>query len=104
VLRRARSVLLIAGDWPGVPARLRVTPRRWGGLGDRHGRLRACLAEVTADGRGEAAIPVTRWLWLPAEDGSVTVANPLDIPETARSSAGSARGLRAISGGADAPG
>jgi hypothetical protein len=44
---------------------------------------------VMADGRGEAAMPVTRWLWLPAEDGSITVANPVDIPETARSSAGS---------------
>ena len=53
VLRRGRSVLLMAGDWPGVPARLRVTARRWGGLGDGYGRLRACLAEVTADGRGE---------------------------------------------------
>jgi len=99
VLRRGRSVLLIAGGWPGVPVRLRVTARRWAGLGDGHGRLRACLAEVTADGRGEAAMPVTRWLWLPAEDRSVTVANPAGIPETARSSAGSARGLRAVSAG-----
>ena len=38
VLRRGRSVLLMAGDWPGVPARLPVTARRWGGLGDGHGR------------------------------------------------------------------
>jgi hypothetical protein len=81
VLRRRRGVLLIAGDWPGVPVRLRVTARRWAGLGDGHGRLRACLTEVTVDGRGEAAIPVARWLWLPAEDGSVTVADPPDIPE-----------------------
>jgi hypothetical protein len=35
---------------------------------------------VTADGRGEAAITHTRWLWLPADDGSVTVADPVDIP------------------------
>jgi hypothetical protein len=27
---------------------------------------------------------VTRWLWLPAEDGSITVAKPMDIPGTAR--------------------
>jgi len=59
VLRRRRGVLLITGDWPGVPVRLRVTARRWAGLGDGHGRLRACLAEVRADGRGEAAVPVT---------------------------------------------
>ena len=59
---------------------------------------------MTAEGRGEAAMPVTRWLWLPAEGGSIIVANPADIPETARSSAGSARGLGAVSAGADAPG
>ena len=104
VLRRRRGVLLVAGGWPGVPVRLRVTARRWAGLGGGHGRLRACLAQVMADGRGEAAMPVTRWLWLPAEDGSITVANPVDIPETARSSAD----LRAVCGrsapGADASG
>jgi hypothetical protein len=87
ILRRRRGVLLIAGSWPGVPVRLRVTARRWAGLGDGHGRLRACLAEVMADGRGEAAMQVTRWLWLPAEDGTITVANPADMPDSARCSA-----------------
>lgn len=33
-----------------------------------------------ANGRGEAAMTRTRWLWLPAEDGSVAVADPADIP------------------------
>jgi hypothetical protein len=96
-LRRRRGVLLVAGDWPGAPVRLRVTARRWTGLGDGHGRLRACLAEVTPDGRGEAAMLPARWLWLPAEDDTVTVADPVDIPMTDRSPAGSARGLRAAS-------
>jgi hypothetical protein len=54
-----------------------------------------------ADGRGEAAVPVARWLWLPAEDGSITVADPADIPESARSPL-DLRGLRAA--GADAAG
>ena len=40
-----------------------------------------------ADGRGEAAMQVTRWLRLPAEDGGITLANPADIPESARCSA-----------------
>jgi hypothetical protein len=40
-------------------------------------------------------MPVTRWLWLPAEDGSITVAKPVEIP--VKASAGSARGLRAAS-------
>jgi hypothetical protein len=79
-LRRARGVLLVAGDWPGAPVRLRVGTRRWTGLGDGHGRLRACCAEVTADGRGQAAATRTRWLWLPAEDGTITLADPAGLP------------------------
>jgi hypothetical protein len=80
VLRRGRGVLLVAGDWPGAQVRLRVGTRRWTGLGDGHGRLRACRAQVTADGRGQAATIRTRWLWLPAEDGTVTVADPAGLP------------------------
>jgi hypothetical protein len=80
VLRRGRGVLLVAGDWPGAPVRLRVGTRRWTGLGDGHGRLRACCAQVTAHGRGQAATARTRWLWLPAADGTVTAAGPADLP------------------------
>ena len=80
-LRRGRGVLLVAGDWPGAQVRLRVLTQGWTGLGDGHGRLRACCAQVMADGRGQAAVARTRWLWLPAEDGRVTVAEPADIPD-----------------------
>jgi len=79
-LRRGRGVLLVVGHWPGAQVRLRVLTQGWTGLGDGHGRLRACCAQVLADGRGEAAVPRTRWLWLPAEDGRVTVAEPADVP------------------------
>jgi hypothetical protein len=79
-LRRGRGVLLVAGDWPGAQVRLQVVTRQWTGLGDGHGRLRACRAEVRADGRGAGAAPRTSWLWLPAEDGTVTAADPVDVP------------------------
>jgi len=79
-LRRGRGVLLVAGDWPGAQLRLRVVTQRWTGLGNGHGRLRACCAEVTADGRGEAAAARTRWLWLPGEDGGVAAADSGDLP------------------------
>ncbi|MDQ2814941.1 MAG: hypothetical protein M3Z75_24585 [Actinomycetota bacterium] len=81
-IRRAGGVLLVAGDWPGAQVRLRVLTQRWTGLGDGHGRVRACCAEVTADGRGEAALSRTRWLWLPAENGAVAMADPVDVPVT----------------------
>ncbi len=79
-LRRGRGVLLVVGDWPGAQVRFRVVTQGWTGLGDGHGRLRACCAQVMADGRGQAAVSRTRWLWLPAEDGRVAVADPADIP------------------------
>jgi hypothetical protein len=104
-LRRGRGALLVAGDWPGAQVRLRVLTRRWTGLGDGHGRLRACCAEVVADGRGEAAMTRTRWLWLPAENGGVAVADPRDLPADVPfdipadlPSAGTAPALRAVSG------
>ena len=108
---RRRGVLLVAGDWPGAQVRLRVVTRRWTGLGEGHGRLRACCAEVVADGRGEAAMTRTRWLWLPAEDGTVTMADPIgipaafpltppaDLPAVARRLAGTAPALRAAGTG-----
>jgi hypothetical protein len=94
-LRRGRGVLVVAGDWPGAQIRFRVAAQGWTGLGDGHGRLRECCAEVIVDGRGEAARPRTRWVWLPAADGTVTVADPADIP-AGRTEFG---GLRAVSGG-----
>ena len=79
-LRRGRGVLLVVGDWPGAHVRLQVLTQGWTGLGDGHGRLRACCAQVMADGRGEAAVARTRWLWLPSQDGRVAAASPADIP------------------------
>ncbi|MBV9382896.1 MAG: hypothetical protein JOY82_20710 [Streptosporangiaceae bacterium] len=107
-LRRARGVLLVAGDWPGAHVILQVTWQEWSGLGDGHGRLRACRAEVMAAGRGAAARPRTRWLWLPAEDGTVAAADALgmaDVPEVMRAPkvAGALR-TAGTPGVADAPG
>ena len=76
VLRRYAGVLLVAGKWEGAPVRLRVARQRWTGLGDGHGRLRACQAEVTAAGRGAAARPRQQLLWLPAPDGTIAAADP----------------------------
>jgi len=75
-LRRAGGVLLVAGQWPGAHLELSVGRRQWSGLGAGHGRLRACRAEVSVFGRGAAGPGQTRWLWLPAEDGAVSAAEP----------------------------
>jgi len=75
-LRRAGGVLLVAGEWPGAHLELRVIKREWSGLGYGHGRLRACRAEVAVSGRATAGRATARWLWLPAEDGGVSPADP----------------------------
>src|SRR5579859_227264 len=71
VLRRCGGVLVVAGDWDGAQARLLITRQEWAGIEAGHGRLRARRVLVVADGRGAAARPRTRWLWLPGPDGSV---------------------------------
>lgn len=80
VARRYGSVLLVAGEWDGAQARLRVGRQEWAGIGAGHGRLRARKAEVVAEGRG--ARPRTQWLWLPGPDG--TVAEVTEVAGPAR--------------------
>jgi hypothetical protein len=75
VLRRCGGVLVVAGDWDGAQARLLVTRQEWAGIEAGHGRLRARRVLVVANGRGGAARPRTRWLWLPGPDGSVGLAD-----------------------------
>jgi hypothetical protein len=53
---------------------------------------------VAADGRGEAALARTRWLWLPGEDGGVALADPGDLPFDVREPPGAAPGLRVVGG------
>ena len=77
-VRRHGAVLLVAGDWDGAQARLRITAREWIGIGSGHGRLRARRVQVTADGRGGWSRGCASWLWLPGPDGSVTAAD--DVP------------------------
>jgi hypothetical protein len=98
-LRRGRCVLLVAGDWPGAQVRLRVAAQWWTGLGDGRGRLRACRAEVMTEGRGGAAMARTRWLWLPAEDGTITPVDPVDVPVADAPAARAGRALHAVSAG-----
>jgi hypothetical protein len=95
-LRRGRGVLLVAGDWPGAQVRLRVAGQWWTGLGAGHGRLRACRAEITTEGRGAAAMARTRWLWLPGEDGTIAPVDPVDVPAAGPPPG---RALRAVNAG-----
>ncbi len=72
IVRRHGAVLLVAGEWDGAQARLRVVASEWIGIGWGHGRLRARRVQVVADGRGGWSRPTSRWLWLPGPDGGIT--------------------------------
>lgn len=81
--RERGAVLVPLTRWDGADVRLAVAVRQWHGLGEGSGHLRARLVEVVAEGRGAAAHPRRARLWLPAADGGVTLALPVDVAPTA---------------------
>ncbi|MFJ2191555.1 hypothetical protein ACIOJE_27100 [Kitasatospora sp. NPDC087861] len=73
-LRRAGTILITPGPWPGAQLRLEVTAKEWIGLGDGWGQLDGRRVEVRASGRGSAARPRRAELWLPDGAGGVSPA------------------------------
>jgi hypothetical protein len=120
--RERGAVLVPLVPWAGADVRLSVAERRWEGLGDGHGYLRACQAVVRAEGRGAASRPRQAQLWLPAtgatvgpleRTGSCAGTGPLDgtsvaSPPAPASGPGTGRGQgsrpTAESGAGDTPG
>ena len=80
-LRRCGGVLVVAGEWEGAQTRMFVARQAWEGLGAGYGRLRGRRAQVVATGRGAAARPRARWLWLPGSDGSVGSADQVSVAD-----------------------
>jgi hypothetical protein len=72
--RRNGCALVVTGPWEGADLRLRVEASHWSGLGEGTGHLRGRQALVTSSGRGAAGTGRSAWLWLPAPDGAVTLA------------------------------
>jgi hypothetical protein len=66
--------------WPSADVRLRAAAGTWTGVGCGTGRLRARRVEVAAGGKGPAARPRTATLWLPADGGGITAAEPAAEP------------------------
>ena len=74
-VRRFGGVLAGGGGVGRCAGPALIAQQEWTGIGTGHGRLRARRVQVVADGRGGAARPRARWLWLPGPDGSVTAAD-----------------------------
>lgn len=79
--RERGSVLVQVGTEAGsstleLDVRLDAGRVRWVGLGDGHGHLRARQVRVEATGRRRAARPRQVDLWLPAADGTISIAGP----------------------------
>jgi hypothetical protein len=69
--RQRGCVLVPFGEWGGADLRLSVDDATWEGLGPGHGHLQARQVTVSAEGRGAAARPRRRQLWLPAPGGGI---------------------------------
>ena len=83
VARRYGSVLLVAGEWDGAQARLRVARRRNGPASAR-GTGGCGPARRRWWRRAGARRPRTQWLWLPGPDGAVAaVAKAADAADPA---------------------
>lgn len=72
---RSRGAVLVALGRGALQQRARLVltarSKRWEGLGQGWGILRARLVEVTVSGRGAATAERRKLLWLPGEDGGV---------------------------------
>ncbi|MFE7531343.1 hypothetical protein ACFU7Y_37405 [Kitasatospora sp. NPDC057542] len=85
-LRRAGTVLITPGPWPGAHLRLDVTARHWSGVQDGWGQLERRRVRVESSGRGSAARPRSAELWLPDATGTVAAATkPTALAETSNS-------------------
>ena len=68
--------LIGADSWPGADVRLSVLDSEWNGLGSGYGRLHQRRLTVAVEGRGQAARPRSRALWLPAAGGGIDSVSP----------------------------
>jgi len=78
-VRERDAVLVCVGQTSETDLRLETTSARWHGLDGGHGHLRARTLSVTATGRGSGSRPKKATLWLPDEDGGVSIADDASI-------------------------
>jgi hypothetical protein len=90
-LRQRGAALVALGSWPGADVTLRITASHWSGIGRGHGYLTERRATVTATGRAGAVRPTSADLLLPAADGSVRPAVPVQA-----AASGDGRALRPV--------
>jgi hypothetical protein len=80
-VRERDAVLVYIGRTSEADVRLHTTSSRWEGIEEGHGHLRTRRLTVTATGRGSAAQGKRVTLWLPDEEGQVSVVEePIVVP------------------------
>ncbi len=72
-LRRAGTVVLTPGPWPGAQLRVDTRSEGWVGVGDGWGQLDRRRVELRVVGRGSAGRERRAELWLPDANGEVSV-------------------------------
>jgi hypothetical protein len=78
-IREQASVLLVIGGWTEAELRLDGRSPRWHGIGSGHGHLAARTITVSVSGRGAAARGREATLWLPDEDGRVSMVSQASV-------------------------
>jgi hypothetical protein len=81
-VRERDAVLLTLGSATETDLRLDTTASSWHGITNGQGYLRARTLTVTATGRGNAAHGRQTTLWLPDEDGQVSLADNVRMLRT----------------------
>jgi hypothetical protein len=73
-VRERDAVLVLLGRHQEVDVTIETSILGWHGIDHGHGYLRARTLSVTVSGRGGAARPKQATMWLPDEDGDVSLA------------------------------
>ena len=79
-MRERDAVLVVVGAWPESDLRIETTTPTWHGIGTGHGHLTARTIDVTIRGGRAAARPRHATLWLPDDEGEISVARDNVVP------------------------
>ncbi len=83
-VREQDAVLVVIGPWVESDVRIAGSISEWHGIGRGYGHLESRSIDVTVTGRRAATRPKTKTLWLPDDEGNVTLFERDNVVRLAR--------------------